>query len=82
MIARHLHDAPVPPSRRSELPVPAPLEQLVLACLAKKPEARPPSAAALACSLAEIKEGGTWDEERAMAWWQVNRPEISLTRPS
>src|SRR5262249_47367069 len=23
MIARHLHDAPVPPSRRSELPVPA-----------------------------------------------------------
>jgi serine/threonine protein kinase len=48
MIARHLHDAPVPPSQRSELPVPAALDQLVLTCLAKKPQDRPPSAAALA----------------------------------
>jgi hypothetical protein len=62
--------------------VPAAIDQLVLACLAKKPEGRPPSAAALARSLAAIREGGTWDEERAMAWWQVNRPEISLARPS
>jgi serine/threonine-protein kinase len=74
MIARHLHDAPVPPSRRSELPVPAALDELVLACLAKKPEDRPPSAAALARSLAAIDGAGRWDEELAMGWWEVNRP--------
>ncbi|HMK73946.1 MAG TPA: serine/threonine-protein kinase, partial [Myxococcaceae bacterium] len=75
MIARHLHDAPVPPSRRSELPVPPALDALVLACLAKKPGDRPPSAAALARSLAAIDGGGPWDEEQALRWWQVHRPE-------
>ncbi len=79
MIARHLHDAPVPPSRRSELPVPPALDQLVLACLAKKPEDRPSSAAALERALAAIDAGPTWDEERAMRWWQVNQPGSGLT---
>jgi eukaryotic-like serine/threonine-protein kinase len=79
MIARHLHDAPVPPSRRSELPVPAELDQLVMACLAKKPEDRPSSAAALARSLATIDVGATWDEEQARRWWQVNQPGTSWT---
>jgi eukaryotic-like serine/threonine-protein kinase len=82
MIARHLHDAPVPPSRRSELPVPAALDALVLACLAKKPDGRPPSAGDLARSLAAIEEGGTWDEEQAARWWQVNQPEVGRTLPS
>src|SRR5262249_37891036 len=69
MIARHLHDAPVAPSQQSELPVPAALDQLVLSCLAKKPEDRPQSAAALARSLAAI-DAGPWDEQLAMRWWQ------------
>ena len=79
MIARHLHDAPVPPSRRSELPVPAALDALVLSCLAKKPGDRPPSAAALARSLALIDAGTTWDDEQAMHWWQVNQPGSAST---
>jgi serine/threonine-protein kinase len=73
MIAKHLQDEPVPPSRLAELPVPPALDQLVLACLAKKPEDRPPSAAALAQSLAAI-EGEPWGEEQAMRWWRVHRP--------
>jgi eukaryotic-like serine/threonine-protein kinase len=73
MIARHLHDVPVAPSRRTELLVPAALDELVLACLAKNPGDRPPSAAALARGLAAI-DGGGWDEELARRWWQVNRP--------
>ncbi len=73
MIAKHLHDEPVPPSRRAELPVPAALDQLVLACLAKKPEDRPASAAALARSLAAIPLE-PWSEEQAMEWWRLNRP--------
>jgi tRNA A-37 threonylcarbamoyl transferase component Bud32 len=74
MIARHLHDLPVAPSLRSELPVPEALDQLVLTCLAKKAEDRPPSAAALARSLAAI-DGDPWNEDLARRWWQVNRPE-------
>jgi serine/threonine-protein kinase len=79
MIARHLHDAPLPPSRRSELAVPAALDELVLSCLAKKPEDRPPTAAALARSLATIDAGAAWDEEQAMRWWQVNQPGVGPT---
>ena len=82
VIARHLHDAPLPPSRRSELPVPAALDELVLACLAKKPDDRPRSAADLARSLAGIEEGDTWGEEQAARWWQVNQPEVGRTLQS
>jgi eukaryotic-like serine/threonine-protein kinase len=71
MIARHLREEPVPPSRRTTLPIPAALERLVLGCLAKKPEDRPQSAAELARSLAGI-EGEPWGEERAREWWTAN----------
>jgi eukaryotic-like serine/threonine-protein kinase len=73
MIAKHLHDEPVAPSRRTELPVPDALDRLVLACLAKKPKDRPRSAAALAQALAAI-DVEPWGEEKAMRWWHVNRP--------
>ena len=73
MIAKHMRDAPIPPSQRSELPVPAALERLVLACLAKNPEDRPRSAAELARSLVAI-DGAAWGEEQATQWWRVNQP--------
>ena len=47
----HVHQVPEPPSIRLGSPVPADLEQIVLQCLAKEREARPPSAAALASAL-------------------------------
>jgi serine/threonine protein kinase len=71
MIAKHLRAEPVPPSQRTALPIPAALERLVLACLAKKPEDRPQSAAELARSLSDI-EGDRWSEERAAEWWTAN----------
>jgi tRNA A-37 threonylcarbamoyl transferase component Bud32 len=72
MIARHLQDAPVPPSQRTQSPIPPALEQLVLACLAKKPADRPRSAAALARSLQAVAIE-PWGEEQAMLWWQQHR---------
>jgi serine/threonine-protein kinase len=44
-ILRHLQQEPEPPSRVTPRPIPAALDELVLACLAKHPEDRPPSAA-------------------------------------
>jgi serine/threonine-protein kinase len=51
-ILKHLQQPPVPPSERTGQPIPAALEAVVLACLAKRPEDRPRSAAELAERLA------------------------------
>jgi eukaryotic-like serine/threonine-protein kinase len=53
-ILKHLQQPPEPPSRVSERPIPPALEELVLACLAKRPEDRPVSAAIVSQRLAEI----------------------------
>jgi serine/threonine-protein kinase len=52
----HLQQEPVPPSRRTENPVPPALERLVLACLAKTPADRPGSAAELGAELAALDD--------------------------
>jgi serine/threonine protein kinase len=44
LLVHHIHTQPVPPSARSELPIPAALDSLVLSCLAKDPADRPQSA--------------------------------------
>ena len=77
VITQHLQAVPVPPSARTELPIPAALEQLVLACLAKKPEDRPQTARQLAQSLDAI-EGLTWGDEEAGHWWSTHHPAKAL----
>jgi eukaryotic-like serine/threonine-protein kinase len=77
VIARHLNEVPVPPSQRARNPVPPALEQLVLACLAKRPEQRPQSAAELSHALGAI-DIEPWDEEQAAEWWRMHgTPESS-----
>jgi serine/threonine-protein kinase len=73
VITQHLQAAPVPPSKRTELPIPLALEHLVLACLAKKPEDRPQNARQLSQSLEAI-DGMTWGEEEAGRWWSEHHP--------
>ncbi len=70
-LVRHVNDPPIPPSARINRPIPPALEQLVLALLAKRPEDRPESAAALARSLAAI-EVEPWGETEAAEWWRQN----------
>jgi serine/threonine-protein kinase len=73
MIAKHIQEAPVPPSQRTELEVSPELDRVVLACLAKRPEDRPASAVELDRTLAEI-EVGPWGEEEATRWWRTHQP--------
>jgi len=68
-IARHLNDVPVPPSVRTGVAVPAELERLVLACVAKQPEQRPAGAAELNRALAAVAVE-PWGEEQAAQWWK------------
>jgi serine/threonine-protein kinase len=73
-IVMHVNRAPEPPSRRSTLPIPGELEQLVLACLAKNPDERPQSADQLAMRLASLPMAETWTPLRAREWWDEHRP--------
>ncbi len=68
--AQHATAPPTPPSRRTVEHVPAALEALVLALLAKDPGQRPGSARDLAAALRAIPEHAEWTEEEAEAWWR------------
>lgn len=76
MMAKRLRDDPVPPSQRTTLPVAPALDALIVACLARKPEDRPESAAEVRRRLALI-DVPSWDEDQAKAWWD-QRPEESV----
>jgi eukaryotic-like serine/threonine-protein kinase len=65
---KRMHEDPEPPSRRSARPIPAALEAVVMACLARRPEDRP-TADELARSLASIVLEG-WTDADARAWWE------------
>jgi serine/threonine-protein kinase len=66
--SQHLHQPPAAPSsKRPDLP--ASLERVVLACLAKKAADRPADADALAQMLLEC-ELEEWTREDARTWWQ------------
>ncbi len=75
---QHVQAAPVPPSRRTELPIPPALEAVVLTCLAKDPADRPASADALRDELAAIPWADAWTPERARRWWDAHRPPAAL----
>lgn len=65
--SQHIHEKPKPLSARG-VSVPAELEAIVLACLEKKPEQRPQSAAELRSRLAACAVD-SWESEAAGAWW-------------
>lgn len=77
--AGHLHDPPVPPSRRIDAPVPADLERIILVCLEKDPEDRPASAEALGVALSRCADAQGWTQQDARSWWQENAAGLSAT---
>jgi eukaryotic-like serine/threonine-protein kinase len=73
-IVMHIQQEPEPPSRRTELAIPPDLEALVLACLAKDPDARPQTADELAARLSSLQLPREWTAVRAREWWAAHRP--------
>jgi serine/threonine-protein kinase len=70
----HVTEEPVPPSKRTDLPIPGDLEALILDCLKKDPDDRPQSAEALLRRLDACECANDWNRERAKTWWGRHRP--------
>jgi serine/threonine-protein kinase len=68
LIAKHLQAEPVPPSERTTQSIPRELERLIMKCLAKDPNNRPQSAAAVAEALSWVPTDA-WGEKQASQWW-------------
>ena len=66
----HVHTEPVPPSKRCDTPVPADLESLILACLAKDPADRPQTANHVRARLWAAGTHKKWNTDRARRWWR------------
>jgi len=82
----HLHATPIRPSVRSDLPVPTELEELVLACLSKKPSDRPENARAICDRLLALSSSCVWSDAEARKWWaergQTLRARLRVRGPS
>ena len=74
LVMQHVQGQPQALSAKSELPVPGPLEAVIMGCLAKKPDDRPRDAREVAAKLEAIDMASVWDEERAALWWQRHLP--------
>ncbi len=75
LLMQHVQAEPAPPSARTDQPIPAALDRLVLACLAKDPAKRPQSARELSGRLGEIEGASGWTQDRARSWWATHQPE-------
>ena len=65
------------PSDRLGAPLPADLEEVILTCLAKRPENRPATAADLAARLARCADAAAWTEADARRWWSQHGAELA-----
>jgi eukaryotic-like serine/threonine-protein kinase len=77
LLLHHGHTPPVPPSARTGQTIPAALDDLVLACLAKDPADRPQSARELSRRLAALEDASAWTPDRAREWWAAHQPDRS-----
>jgi serine/threonine-protein kinase len=77
MLLQHVQAAPVPPSQRTELPIPRELDDLVLACLEKDPRSRPQNAEELFRLACACRSCNGWTDESAKRWWETHLPELT-----
>jgi eukaryotic-like serine/threonine-protein kinase len=79
---QHLHTAPLRPSAALGRELPPDLEDLLLACLEKKPSARPADARALRQALERCACAGDWTAAKAADWWRDHGRGDSVRAPA
>jgi len=70
----HVQAVPDAPSSRTEQPIPAALDRLVLSCLEKDPARRPQSIDQLVQMLDACDVAEPWTADRARKWWEIHVP--------
>ena len=76
IIAQHIRAVPGPPSIHSPFPVDVSLDDVILECLAKDAERRPPDALDAARRFATCDVGEPWTEQHAERWWREHLPKV------
>jgi serine/threonine-protein kinase len=77
MLLQHVQAQPVPPSQRTELPIPTEVDELVLACLEKDPDKRPQNAEVLLGLACGCRTAECWSNDLARTWWEKHLPEFT-----
>jgi len=77
MLLHHVQTKPIPPSQRSEMPIPRELDDLVLACLEKDPAKRPQDAEELLRLAYSCKACEGWSDDDARTWWQMHLADLT-----
>jgi serine/threonine-protein kinase len=77
VLMQHLHAQPVPPSQRTELPIPRDLEELVMSCLEKDPNRRPQDAGELYRVAYRYRCQDEWTPDDAETWWRAHIPQLT-----
>jgi serine/threonine-protein kinase len=80
-VMHHARTPPTPPSARTQRPIPAALDELVLSCLAKDPADRPQSARELSRRLGQLVDAEAWSQDRAREWWLSRQAPTMSVRP-
>jgi serine/threonine protein kinase len=81
LLEQQVKATPPAPSQRLGQPVSPGLEALIMQCLSKSLEQRPPSAEALDHALAQCASAAAWTSREAEEWWKANLAGIEI-RPS
>lgn len=71
LLRHQLEVVPPPASQRLGRPLPADLEAVVMACLAKDPADRPASARELRSRLDACADADGWSNAKALQWWET-----------
>lgn len=72
---------PQPPSQRLGREVDAVLENVLMRCLAKRPQQRPVTARVLQAELANCPSANTWTDADAEKWWRKHFPQLCPESP-
>jgi hypothetical protein len=73
-LVAHSMDTPKLPSLRLGKPINPDLERLIMLCLNKRPDHRPPSALAIRDRLRAMNFAEPWSDASALAWWAGHAP--------
>ena len=71
-IVEHVKTTPELPSARTDLPIPASLEAIIMKCLEKDPAERFQGAREMSSALREVPLIEPWDAGRAEEWWDLH----------